>query len=78
MRAAAFSPRKASMTFYLGDQFQGAKTFSTKLGKRQTSVACVYLNVNRLDDIALSVLREIIKRDFKGVGIGTGESERRS
>ncbi len=62
MPAAAFSPRKANMTFYVGDGFEGAAELYARLGKHKKSVACLY--VNKLDDIDLDVLREIIARDY--------------
>lgn len=60
--AAAFSPRKANMTFYIGDKFEGAKALYTRLGKHRKSVACLY--INKLDDVDLEILREIIAREF--------------
>jgi len=60
--AAGFSPRKANMTFYVGKNFEGAETLYTKLGKHRKSVACLY--INKLDDVDLQVLREIITRDY--------------
>ena len=60
--AAAFSPRKANMTFYVGDDFEGAVTLYASLGKHKKSVACLY--INKLDDIDLQVFREIIARDY--------------
>lgn len=65
MPAAAFSPRKAYMTFYVGDKFEGAEELYGKLGKHKKSVACLY--VNKLDDVDLDVLYEIISRDFRTV-----------
>ncbi len=59
---ACFSPRKSNMTFYVGDQFEDAQALYTKLGKHRKSVACLY--VNKLDDVDLEVLREIITRDY--------------
>ena len=61
--AAGFSPRKAYMTFYVDDKFEDAESLYARLGKHKKSVACLY--VNKLDDIDLEVLREIIKRDFQ-------------
>ncbi|NNF68052.1 MAG: DUF1801 domain-containing protein [Gammaproteobacteria bacterium] len=61
--AAGFSPRKANMTFYVGDKFTGAKQLYKKLGKHKKSVACLY--VNKLDDVDPDILREIIRRDFE-------------
>lgn len=60
--AAGFSPRKTNMTFYLGDKFDGAESLFSQLGKHKKSVACLY--INKLDDIDIEVLREIIARDF--------------
>jgi hypothetical protein len=62
MPAAAFSPRKANLTFYVGDDFEGAEALYARLGKHKKSVACLY--VNKLDDVALDVLREIIARQY--------------
>ena len=62
MPAAAFSPRKAYMTFYVGDKFKGAEALYTRLGKHKKSVACLY--INKLDDVDLDVLREIIARQY--------------
>ena len=44
MPAAAFSPRKANMTFYVGDGFEGAAELYARLGKHKKSVACLYVN----------------------------------
>lgn len=60
--AAGFSPRKANMTFYVGDEFKGAEALYAKLGKHKKSVACLY--VNKLDDVDLQVLRKIIAADY--------------
>jgi hypothetical protein len=60
--AAGFAARKASMTFYVGDEFEGAETLFASLGKHRKSVACLY--INKLDDVDLQVLREIVAREF--------------
>ena len=60
--AAGFSPRKANMTFYVDDKFEDAEALYADLGKHKKSVACLY--VNKLDDIDLEVLKEIIKKDY--------------
>lgn len=65
---ACFSPRKANMTFYVGNKFRGAKVLYAKLGKHKKSVACLY--INKLDDVDLSVLREIIRRQADVSGNG--------
>ena len=63
--AAGFSPRKANMTFYIDDKFEGAKALYSRLGKHKKSVACLY--VNKLDDVDLDVLREIVSRQYATV-----------
>lgn len=62
MPGAGFSPRKAYLTFYVGDAFEGAEALYARLGKHKKTVACLY--VNKLDDVDLDVLREIIARQF--------------
>lgn len=63
MPAAAFSPRKTYMTFYLDHKFEGAEQFYSRLGKHKKSVVCLY--INKLDDVDLGVLREIIARQYR-------------
>ena len=62
MPAAGFSPRKANMTFYIDGNFEGSDELLAKLGKHRKSVACVY--VNKLDDVDLEVLKDIIARQY--------------
>lgn len=61
--AAGFSPRKANMTFYVGDKFDGAEQLYAKLGKHKKSVACLY--INKLADVDLDILREIVARQYE-------------
>jgi hypothetical protein len=63
MPAAGFSPRKAYMTFYVGDGFEGAQALYASLGKHKKSVACLY--INKLDDVDLEVLYEIVARQYQ-------------
>lgn len=65
MPAAAFSPRKGYMTFYVDGKFEGAEDLYARLGKHKKSVACLY--INKLDDVDLDVLHEIIARDYRTV-----------
>ena len=65
MPTAGFSPRKAYMTFYVDSKFEGAAELYAKLGKHKKSVACLY--INKLDDVDLDVLYEIIARDYRTV-----------
>lgn len=61
--AAGFSPRKANMTFYVDHNFEGAEELYAKLGKHKKSVACLY--INKLADVDLDVLHEIIGRQYR-------------
>lgn len=63
--AAGFSPRKANMTFYVGNDFEGADDLFARLGKHKKSVACIY--INKLDDVDLEILRQIVAREFAKV-----------
>lgn len=60
--AAGFSPRKANMTFYIGNNFKNADKLFSALGKHKKSKACLY--INKLDDVDLDVLKTIIESDF--------------
>ena len=53
------------MTFYVGDKFEGAAALYARLGKHKKSVACLY--INKLDDVDLTVLHEIIARHYATV-----------
>ena len=50
------------MTFYVGNSFEGAEELYAQLGKHKKSVACLY--INKLADVDLDILREIITRQF--------------
>ena len=58
MPVLAFSPRKARLTIYF-DGFDRYAEHLARLGKHSTSVACLYMN--KLDDIDLGVLREMLE-----------------
>ena len=58
-----FSPRKRSLSVYLMTGFNQLKDLLEKLGKHKLGKACLY--INKLDDVDLDVLREIIKRTLE-------------
>lgn len=58
-----FSPRKQNLTLYLMIDKDQLKSLLDKLGKHKTSVGCLY--INKLADIDLKVLEEIIKRAYQ-------------
>lgn len=55
---AAFATRKTRHTIYLEAKFLEREDLLTRLGKYKSSLACIY--VNKLADIDLVVLRELI------------------
>lgn len=60
---AAFSPRKQNLTLYVMPGFKNDyNDLLSKLGKHKTSVGCLY--VNKLRDIDLGVLKQLIKRSY--------------
>lgn len=56
---AAFSPRKAKLSFYGLQTHPGAGALLERLGPHTTGADCVY--VNRLDAIDLDVLRDLVR-----------------
>jgi len=58
-----FSPRKQNLTLYITAGFDGYAELLKKLGKCKTSKACLY--INRLADVDLPTLKELIKQSVK-------------
>ncbi len=58
MCATGFSPRKANHSFYIMPGYKERQRLLDRLGKHKTGAACLY--VNKLADIDLDVLRELI------------------
>ncbi|ALV46820.1 hypothetical protein MB46_16315 [Arthrobacter alpinus] len=61
--AVGFSPRKASLVIYGLQYPPKAPPLLEKLGKFKSSVACLY--INKLADIDLDVLRELIAMTYE-------------
>jgi Domain of unknown function (DU1801) len=68
MARAGFSPRKANLAIYLmcgySDTVAEGKmaALRARLGKHKTGASCLY--INKLTDVDLSVLREMIEVDL--------------
>jgi hypothetical protein len=62
-----FSPRKQSMSLYLMCGLEALQPFLTKLGKHKTGKGCLY--INKLTDIDLGVLEEMIEDTLKRMDI---------
>jgi hypothetical protein len=60
--AAGFAPRKQNVAVYMLDGFDRYQDLINKLGKVKTSKVCIYMN--KLEDVDLDVLREIIRRSY--------------
>lgn len=56
-----FSPRKANLVLYVGG-FPEYEGLLTRLGKHKSSTACLY--INKLADVDLSVLEDIVRRSW--------------
>lgn len=54
-----FSPRKQSLTLYVMPGFSNYDDLLSRLGKHRTGKSCLY--VNKLDDVDLDVLEELIR-----------------
>ena len=61
--AVGFSPRKANLSLYTLSHTEASREALQRLGKHKTSVACLY--VNRLEQIDLEVLKELVKECFE-------------
>jgi hypothetical protein len=57
-----FSPRKAALTLYIRPGFLELQPQLDRLGKYKTGVGCLY--INKLADIDMSVLEEIVTEAF--------------
>ena len=55
-----FSPRKLNLALYIPGAVQKNPTLLKKLGKYKTGKGCLY--INKLEEIDLTVLKEIIKQ----------------
>ena len=58
-----FSPRKQNLTLYIMPGFARYEELLKKLGKFKHSKSCLY--VNKLSDVDLTVLKELVKRSVK-------------
>lgn len=57
-----FSPRKQNLTLYVMSGFSDQTVLLKKLGKYKKSVGCLY--INKLEDVSLTVLKQVIKKSF--------------
>jgi hypothetical protein len=65
---AGFAPRKQNITFYITSGFTKYNELLAKLGKHKTGKSC--LHINKLEDVNLSVLEEMIEKSVDAVQSG--------
>lgn len=61
--ATGFSPRKASLSLYIMPGYQNYGSILARLGKHKLGRSCLY--VNKLADIDMDVLAELIRAGLK-------------
>jgi hypothetical protein len=65
-----FSPRKTSLVLYLDPDLLEGDPMMARLGKHKTGKSCLY--VNRLADVDLAVLRQLIVRSLEALAARHG------
>jgi hypothetical protein len=70
----SFYPRKGKITVYLMDGTAKYTEMLAQLGKHTTSRVCLY--INRLDDVELSVLEQIVRQSYEYVKSQDGHMHR--
>ena len=58
-----FAPRKRNLTLYIMSGFDEYDDLLEKLGKHSTGKSCLY--INKLEDIDLDVLRELVNKSVQ-------------
>ena len=66
-----FSPRKNATTLYFMPGFGRYEELMVKLGKYKTGKGCLY--INKLEDVDLDVLRELVKLSYEHADTATAE-----
>jgi len=65
---SGFSPRKQNLTLYIMSGFSRYNELLAKLGKHKTGKSC--LHINKLEDVDLDVLAEMIETSVRNVNKG--------
>ena len=65
-----FSPRKRSLSLYIASDFAEYESLLARLGKHRKSVSCLY--INKLADVDMDVLRELVRRSYESAKEGSG------
>ena len=67
-----FSPRKQALTLYIMSGFDGYDELMANLGKHKTGKSCLY--INKLEDIDLDTLRELVRQSVEHMIATNAES----
>ena len=70
MFLTGFSPRKRSLSLYIASDFAEYESLLARLGKHRKSVSCLY--INKLADVDMDVLRELVLRSYESAKEGGG------
>lgn len=65
MILTGFSPRKSNLSLYVGASAERNVHYLKKLGKHRLGSSCLY--INKLADIELEVLKELIRSNYEFV-----------
>ena len=65
-RATGFAPRKANLVIYIMPGYTDFSGILARLGKHKIGKSCLY--INKLDDIHLDVLKELIAAGIEDLG----------
>jgi hypothetical protein len=68
-----FAPRKQNLVVYIMPGFKQYTALLKKLGKHRHSSSCLY--INKLEDISLPVLKQLVARAVKDMGKMYGRGE---
>ena len=60
---SGFSPRKSALTIYVMPGYRDLSEKLARLGKHKIGKSCLY--INKLDDVDLKVLEEIVREGLK-------------
>ena len=70
MFLTGFSPRQRNLTLYIMSGFDAYDDLLSRLGKFKTGKACLY--VNKLEDIDLDVLRQLVRQSAEHMAANEG------
>ena len=69
MPLTGFSPRSRSLSLYIMSGFDEYDGLLSKLGKHRKGASCLY--INKLADVDMDVLRELVSRSVEHMRAGS-------